>query len=66
MELLRLWTLLLCAAAILTASVVNAQMLNEGVDMREAEIGWDGQMYSGVISSKFMIHYVFPIEHLSK
>ena len=82
MEVLRLWILLLCAAATLTTNVVNAY-INETVGIppnRSEEIGCDGQEtvdireeeinqqneISGVISSKVMIHYVFSTEHLSK
>ena len=81
MELLRLWILLLCAAATLTTNVVNAN-INETVDIQEEEIGCDVDSHetvdireeeinqqneiSDVISSKVMIHYVFSTEHLSK
>ena len=77
MELLRLWTLLVCPVFILTTNVTitNAKKelnetanikrgLKDTVDMREM---LEEQVYSDMISSKSMIHYVFAVpEHLRK
>ena len=75
MGLLCLWTLLLCPASILTTNVTNAKKelnetanikrgLKDTVDMREM---LEEQVYSDMISSKSMIHYVFAVpEHLRK
>ena len=69
MVFLRLSTLLtLTVVVILTnANVVDKRLgqkrLTDQVDMREGEIG---RVYNDELTSDAMIHYVYPIQDLSK
>ena len=67
MALLRLtailaWTVVVALLPSVSA-VYKGLPVGDQVDMREAVIG---RVYSDELSSKTMIHYVYPIQDLSK
>ena len=62
MALLRLSVILALALPSVSA-VYKGLPVGDQVDMREAVIG---RVYSDELSSKTMIHYVYPIQDLSK
>ena len=62
MALLRLSVILALALPSVSA-VYKGLPVGDQVDMREAVIG---RVYSDDLSSKTMIHYVYPIQDLSK